>query len=376
MGYHFEQESGRIGPLAGSFAELVTHELARKLISLTDSSIHWTPRLARYKRPDNRRAILELAVTVILFVALWALIWALLQAGYVTTSIAGLLALVPAAGLMVRLFIIQHDCGHGSLFSSQKANIYLGRVLGVFTFTPFDYWRLQHAGHHATSGNLDKRGVGDIDTLTVQEYLSRGKMGRLAYRLYRNPWIMFGLGPSYVFLLRHRLPIGSMNKGMTPWLSTLITNVGIVLVSAAIIYATGWKMFLMIQIPIVVLGATIGMWLFYVQHQFDDTHWSRNTQWQRETASLHGSSYYDLPKPLMWISGNIGIHHVHHLSSRIPFHKLPQVLKDYPELKDVGRLTLWDSFKTVKLTLWDEERGELVSFRHLRQQMSTATASG
>ena len=152
------------------------------------------------------------------------------------------------------------------------------------------------------------------------------------------------------------------------------TNVGIVLVSAAIIYATSWQMFLLIQIPIVVLGATIGMWLFYVQHQFDETHWDRNTEWQRDTAALHGSSFYDLPKPLMWISGNIGIHHVHHLSSRIPFHKLPQVIKDYPELKEVGRLTLWESFKAVKLTLWDEERRELVSFRDLglRTQGSVA----
>lgn len=350
------------------------HELARKPISLTDSRTNWAPRLAQYKRPDNLRAVFELAITVIALVALWAGIWALLKAGYVTTFIAGLLALLPAAGLMVRLFIIQHDCGHGSLFSSQKANMWLGRVLGVFTFTPFDYWRLQHAGHHATSGNLDKRGVGDIDTLTVREYLSRGKFGRLVYRLYRNPIVMFGLGPSYVFLLRHRLPIGSMKNGWTPWVSTLATNVGIVLVSAAIIYATSWKMFLLIQIPIVVLGATIGMWLFYVQHQFDETHWDRNTEWQRDTAALHGSSFYDLPKPLMWISGNIGIHHVHHLSSRIPFHKLPQVIKDYPELKEVGRLTLWESFKAVKLTLWDEERRELVSFRDLglRAQASAA----
>lgn len=341
---------------------------------MTDTRIDWTPRLAKYRRPDNWRAAFELAITVIAFVALWAGIWALMQAGYVTTFIAGLLALIPAGGLMVRLFIIQHDCGHGSLFTSRKVNDWLGRVLGIFTFTPFDYWRLQHAGHHATSGNLDKRGVGDIDTLTVNEYLSRGKFGRLMYRLYRNPILLFGIGPSYMFIVRHRLPIGSMKSGLTPWISTLATNVGIIAVSAAIIYATSWQMFLLIQIPIVVLGATIGMWLFYVQHQFDETQWDRNPDWKRESSALHGSSFYDLPKPLMWISGNIGIHHVHHLSSRIPFHKLPQVIKDYPELKEVGRLTLWDSFKAVKLTLWDEERRELVSFRDLGLRMQgTAT---
>jgi len=339
---------------------------------LTHSQVNWASRLAQYKRPDNRRAVFELAITVIAFISLWVGIWALMRAGYVTTYIAALLALIPAGGLMVRLFIIQHDCGHGSLFSSQQANVWLGRILGIFTFTPFDNWRLQHAGHHATSGNLDKRGVGDIDTLTVREYLNRGKFGRLMYRLYRNPIVLFGLGPSYMFLIQHRLPIGSFKKGLAPWVSSQATNLGIVVVSAAIIYATSWQFFLLIQIPIVILGATIGMWLFYVQHQFDETQWDRNSDWQRDTAALHGSSFYDLPKPLMWMSGNIGIHHVHHLSSRIPFHKLPQVLKDYPELKEVGRLTLWDSFKAVKLTLWDEERRELVSFRDLGLRMQAS----
>lgn len=299
---------------------------------------------------------------------MWLGIWVLLQSGYVTTVVAGVLALVPAGGLLLRLFIIQHDCGHGSMFTSRKANDWLGRVLGIFTFTPYEYWRLQHAGHHATAGNLDRRGIGDVDTLTVKEYLQRGWFHRLLYRLYRNPVILFGLGPSYLFILRHRLPVGAMTKGIKPWISTQATNVGIVLVSALIIYTTSWQMFLFIQIPIVVLAATFGVWLFYVQHQFDETHWERNAKWERENSALHGSSYYDLPRPLMWISGYIGIHHVHHLSSRIPFHKLPQVVKDHPELKEIGRLTLWDSFRSVKLTLWDEERRELVSFRELRRR--------
>ncbi len=279
--------------------------------------------------------------------------------------------MVPAAGLMLRLFIIQHDCGHGSLFTSKKANDWLGRILGIFTFTPYEYWRVQHAGHHASSGDLDRRGIGDIDTLTVKEYLQRGKLRRLLYRLYRNPVVLFGLGPSYMFIFRHRLPIGSMTKGFKPWISTLATNAGIVAVSAVIIYSTSWQMFLLVQIPIVVLAATFGMWLFYVQHQFDQTHWIRKTEWKREYSALHGSSYYDLPKPLMWITGNVGIHHVHHLSSRIPFHKLPEVIKDYPELQSIGRLTLWESFKCVKLSLWDEERCELVSFRELRHRLPT-----
>ena len=336
---------------------------------LTDPSNAWTKRLAKYKRPDNRRALIEISVTVLAFVTVWVIIWGLLQAGHVTTFIAGLLALVPAAGLMLRLFIIQHDCGHGSLFTSRKANDWLGRILGIFTFTPYEYWRVQHAGHHASTGNLDRRGIGDIDTLTVKEYLQRGKFGRLLYRLYRNPVVLFGLGPGYMFIVRHRLPIGSMTNGIKPWISTLATNAGIVVVSGAIIYFTSWQIFVLVQIPIVVLAATFGMWLFYVQHQFDETHWNRKDEWQRESSALHGSSFYDLPKPLMWISGNVGIHHVHHLSSKIPFHKLPQVMKDYPELQAIGRLTLWESFKCVKLSLWDEERCKLISFQDLRHQL-------
>ncbi len=265
----------------------MSHSLTSRMLSpLTNTNNAWALRLAKYRRPDNRRALIEIAITVFSFILMWVAIWALLQAGHVTTVIAGLLALVPAAGLMLRLFIIQHDCGHGSLFTSKKANDWLGRILGIFTFTPYEYWRVQHAGHHASSGNLDRRGIGDIDTLTVKEYLQRGKYGRLLYRLYRNPVVLFGLGPSYMFILRHRLPIGSMTKGIKPWISTLATNAGIVLVSAIIIYSTSWQMFLIVQIPIVVLAATFGMWLFYVQHQFDTTHWDRKDEWQREASAL------------------------------------------------------------------------------------------
>ncbi len=334
---------------------------------MTTSSKPWSARLAPYRRPDNKRAILEIAYTLVPFVALWVLVQWMLEAGMVTTRIAALLMLLPAAGLMVRLFIIQHDCGHGSMFSSRRANDWTGRLLGIVTMTPYEYWRRQHAAHHASSGNLDRRGMGDIDTLTVEEYLNKGFFGRMMYRLYRHPVVMFGLGPSYLFLFRHRLPIGSMNEGRRPWISALATNAGIALMSAILIYLTSWSTFLIIQIPIVVIGASIGVWMFYVQHQFDETHWDRDPNWTHENAALHGSSYYDLPKPLMWITGNIGIHHVHHLSSRIPFHKLPQVVKDFPELQTVGRLTLMESLRCVKLTLWDEKKGELISFRELRK---------
>ncbi len=330
---------------------------------MTEATIHagpdWNLRLTPYIQPDDKRAIFEIAITIVPFIALWAALWVLLQISFLLV----LLAAIPAAGLMVRLFIIQHDCGHGSMLSARPANDWLGRLLGVLTLTPYDYWRHTHALHHASSGNLDRRGIGDVDTLTVAEYQALGAWGKLKYRLYRHPLVIFGLGPAYLFVLQHRLPIGVMDRGYVPWLSALATNAGIILLYGGLIYLVGWTAFLMIQGPLVLMGASIGVWLFYVQHQFDHAHWDRSDEWKRETAALYGSSFYDLPKPLMWITGNIGIHHVHHLASRIPFFRLPQILKDYPELKDIGRLTLVESLQSVRLTLWDEKSRRLVSFR-------------
>ena len=319
-------------------------------------------RLTSYKQPDNWRGLLEILLTAIPFAVLWV-------SASLVSQISILLALVlavPAAGFMVRLFMIQHDCGHGSLFSSRRANDWIGRVIGIFTLTPYDYWRQSHASHHAGSGNLDRRGIGDIDILTVREYLALGWLHKLRYRLYRHPMVMFGLGPAYLFILRHRLPFGAMRAGSMPWASTQLTNLGLLAVSASLIYAIGWAEFLAIQATIVMLGASVGVWLFYVQHQFERTYWEHQPDWSHPEASLFGSSFYDLPKPLMWLTANIGIHHLHHLSSRIPFHRLPQALKDYPELRSVGHLTLWQSFKCVRLTLWDEDRKELVSFASSR----------
>lgn len=326
----------------------------------------WNARLAPYRQPDNWRATVEILVTAIPFAALWFAMWALSQVSFVLM----LLLAIPTAGLMVRLFMIQHDCGHSAFFTSRKANDWVGRIFGVLTLTPYDYWRQSHALHHAGSGNLDRRGIGDINTLTVGEYLALGRLGRLKYRLYRHPLVMFGLGPSYLFILRHRLPLGAMAQGRMPWLSTIATDLAIAAVCGLLIYLVGLAAFLLIQLPIVMIGASVGVWLFYVQHQFERTHWERNTDWSHESAALHGSSYYDLPRPLMWITGNIGIHHLHHLSSRIPFHRLPQVLEDHPELKEVGRLTLWQSLRCVRLTLWDEDAKRLVSFRDVRRRLT------
>ena len=196
-------------------------------------------------------------------------------------------------------------------------------------------------------------------------------MGRITYRLYRNPLILFVIGPAWQFLLRQRWPTGDMRTAM-PILSTGFTNLGIAVVGLLMIWLVGWKAFLAIQLPVTVLAAMIGVWLFYVQHQFEETLWDEDEDWQREDAALNGSSFYDLPQPLMWLSGNIGIHHVHHISSQIPFHRLPKVLRDFPELKDIGRLTLWESIKCIPLALWDEEKRELVSFRQMKRSLATA----
>ena len=329
---------------------------------MTISAKTWSARLGAYKQPDNRRAVLEITFTVLPLAALWTIMWML---GSVNPWFA-LLLTVPAAGLLVRLFMIQHDCGHNALFSSRRVNDWTGRILGVLTLTPYDFWRHAHALHHAGSGNLDRRGIGDIDTLTVREYQALGKWGRFKYRLYRNPLVIFGLGPAYLFILQHRLPVGAMNRGSMPWASTLLTNAGIAALCALLIYAVGFKTFLLIQIPIVMVGASIGVWLFYIQHQFEQTYWEQEPDWSHPDAALHGSSFYDLPRPLMWITGNIGIHHLHHLSSRIPFYKLPQILSDYPELRNIGRITLWESLKCVRLSLWDEDNKKMVPFSAAR----------
>ncbi|HEX5847016.1 MAG TPA: fatty acid desaturase [Rhodoplanes sp.] len=318
--------------------------------------------LARYREPSHFRSAVEIATTILPFVLLWATMWFVLDLGYWI----GLVLAVPAAGFLVRLFMIQHDCGHGAFFRQRLANDWVGRVIGVLTLTPYDCWRRAHAIHHATSGNLDRRGVGDIDTLTVNEYRSRSRWGRLRYRMYRHPFVMFAVGPAYLFLLQQRVPVGFMRAGWRPWLSAMATNLAIVLASATVIWFVGLGPFLLIHLPITLLGASIGVWLFYVQHQFAETSWAHDDSWDVHEAALRGSSHYDLPVILRWFTANIGIHQVHHLCSRIPFYRLPQALRDHPELAWIGRITLGESLRCVRLTLWDETRRRLISFRELR----------
>jgi omega-6 fatty acid desaturase (delta-12 desaturase) len=317
--------------------------------------------LARYREPDCVRGVIELAITAVPFALLWVLMWATLDAGYWIS----LMLAVPAAGFLVRLFLIQHDCGHGAFFHRRLVNDWVGRVLGVLTLTPYDYWRRAHAIHHATSGNLEQRGIGDIEILTVSEYLTLSRWGRLRYRLYRHPAVMFGVGPAYLFILRHRLPMGMMCSGWQPWLSTMATNVAIAILIAAMIWLVGIGPFLLVHLPITILAASIGVWLFYVQHQFEDTFWAHDEDWNFHEAALHGGSHYDLPGVLRWFTANIGVHHIHHLCSRIPYYRLPRVLQDHPHLAGIGRLTLFQSLRCVRMVLWDEKRRRLISLREL-----------
>ena len=307
--------------------------------------------------------MIELLITAVPFVLIWAAMWAVVYFGFWPVC---LLLAIPASGFLVRLFLIQHDCGHGSFFRHRLANDWVGRVLGVLTLTPYDMWRKEHAIHHATAGNLDQRGMGDIRTLTVEEYLAAPFLRRLQYRLYRNPFVMFVLGPAYVFVLAQRLPIGSMTAGWLPWTSTMSTNAAILAIVVGMMWLVGVGPFLIVHVPIMLLAATIGVWLFYVQHQFDDAVWVRGSNWDIHEAALHGSSYYDLPAVLRWFTANIGIHHIHHLNSRIPYYRLRQVLRDHPELGKVGRVTLWQSLRSVRLALWDEYQQRMISFREMR----------
>jgi acyl-lipid omega-6 desaturase (Delta-12 desaturase) len=315
--------------------------------------------LAAYQRPSHRRSLLELAVTAAPLAGLWVFALLAAQAGW--WALALFLAL-GAAAFLVRLFMIQHDCGHAAFFREPSANEWTGRIIGVLAATPYDYWRRTHAIHHATSGNLDRRSLGGVDTLTVAEFRALPRLKQLAYRFYRSPIVMFGLGPTYMFVLQHRLPIGLM-KDRAAWLSVMGANLGLVLLIAAEIALVGLAAALVVHLAIVVAAATVGVWLFYVQHQFEDGYWARQTDWTQPEAALKGSSHLVLPPVLRWFTAEIGAHHLHHASSRVPFYRLPEVMRAHPELTASGRMTLWQSLKCARLTLWDEAAGRMVGFR-------------
>ncbi len=321
----------------------------------------WVRILAEYREPSRLRSWTELAITIGPFVLLWAIAWWSLSYSYWLTLAVSLFN----AAFLLRLFAIQHDCGHGAFFKNRNVSDWLGRVIGVLTLTPYDVWRRSHSIHHNSSGNLGRRGMGDISTLTVVEYRGLSPMNRLLYRLYRHPIVLFGLGPGYLFLLQNRLPLGFMATGKY-WLSAMCTNAGIFMGLTMILYFGGLMPILLIFLPSTMLAATAGVWLFYVQHQFETTHWESDADWQLHEAALHGSSHYVMPSVLQWFTANIGIHHVHHLYSRIPFYRLPEVLRDHDALALGNRMTIRESLANARLHLWDEETRTLVSFTNAR----------
>lgn len=324
----------------------------------------WVQVLAKYREPSNLRSSFELGVSLVPFVVLWVLACWVAQYSYI-----GAFLISALNGLfLLRLFCIQHDCGHGSFYGNRTVSDWIGRGLGVVTLTPYDVWRRTHSIHHSHAGDLDKRGIGDVMTLTVEEYHQKTAFGRLVYRAYRHPLVMFGLGPTYLFFLQNRLPLGLMDQGRKYWISAMGTNIAIVTILGVIVYFGGWQALFLVFLPTTLIAASIGVWLFYVQHQFETTHWEQAPNWQLHEAALHGSSHYDLPPILRWFTANIGIHHVHHLYSRIPFYRLTEVLRDHQELVECSRMTLLQSFKCASLDLWDEKKRRLVSFANARRE--------
>ncbi|PFU94540.1 fatty acid desaturase [Bacillus anthracis] len=302
----------------------------------------------------------QLINTVVPFIILWYL-------AYKSLSVSYLLALVPsllAAGFMTRIFIIFHDCTHYSFFKSRRANRIVGTCMGVITLFPFDQWGHDHAIHHATSGNLDKRGTGDIWTLTVDEYVAAPFRLRLAYRLYRNPFVMFGLGPIYVFLLKNRFNRkGARQKER---MNTYLTNIIIVAVVAILCWAIGWQSFLFVHGTIFLIAGSVGIWLFYVQHTFEDSYFEEDKDWEYVKAAVEGSSFYKLPKILQFLTGNIGFHHVHHLSPRVPNYKLEEAHNNTLPLKNVPTINLATSLRSLRFRLWDEKSNNFVSFKEVK----------
>ncbi len=332
------------------------------------SSVNIRQLLSKFTKPHLGSAIWQLLNTLSPFFMLWALmVWSVVDGwAYGWT----LLLALPTAGLYVRVFIFQHDCGHGSYFASEKANQFVGAALGVITLFPYGYWKKTHAIHHGTSGNLDRREIGDIETITVAEYQTRSWFGRLCYRFYRSTPVLLGIGPCYQFIIKHRFPFDMPFTWKKEWASVLMNNFMILLVGAILCIWFDWRAILMVHVPIVLIAGALGVWLFYVQHTFEMAYWTRKEDWNAQKAAVSGSSYYDLPKVMHWFTGNIGYHHIHHLASRIPNYRLREAFESSPLLQLAPRLTIWASLKCARLKLWDEELQRMVGFpKRVRQEV-------
>jgi len=320
----------------------------------------WKEIVVQFQKPSTGRAVWQIVNTLVPYALLWYLMYLTLAVSWWLTVPLAMLA----GAFLVRVFIIFHDCGHGSFFKSRRANDAVGFIAGLLTFTPYYHWRWEHAIHHASAGDLDRRGTGDVWTMTVQEYIESSRGKRFAYRLARNPFILFVIAPLYLFLIRQRFPspkANSRERTSVHWM-----NLALVAMAAALSCAFGLKAYLIIQLIAMAVAGGAGVWMFYVQHQFEDVYWERGANWDYTTTALQGSSFYKLPKILQWFSGNIGFHHVHHLSPRIPNYNLERCHRSDPMFHQVKPITLFSSLKTIHLRLWDENRRKLVGYRHLR----------
>jgi acyl-lipid omega-6 desaturase (Delta-12 desaturase) len=317
---------------------------------------YWREALAPYARPHLGRSLLDLATSVLPYLALSVAMYFALSVSYLLVLVIA----IPTAGFLMRTFILFHDCSHGSFLASRKANLWLGTVLGLFVYSPFLRWRHDHAIHHATSGDLDRRGGGDVRTLTVSEYHALPPRARLGYRLFRNPLVMFGIGPIAALLIGPRIVARSARPRMRD--SVIGTNIALAVLIVGLCWLVGWRDYLLVQAPTLLLAGSMGIWLFYVQHQFEDAYWESADTWTYADAALRGSSYLKLPKVLQFFSGNIGLHHVHHLSARIPNYNLQRAHDENAIFHEVPILSLRDGLRAVRLKLWDEERRRMVTF--------------
>ncbi|MFG6113741.1 fatty acid desaturase [Halobacillus sp. MO56] len=319
--------------------------------------------VSAFAKPDMLAGIRQLINTLAPFFVLWFLAYQSLSVSvWLTVALASL-----AGGFVVRMFIIFHDCTHQSFFKSSKANRIIGNITGILTMFPFEKWKREHAIHHATSGNLDKRGTGDIWVMTVDEYKEANVWQRLAYRLYRNPFVMFGLGPFHLFLYSNRF--NRKDAKRKERMNTYLTNASIAVIYSLLIWAIGWQAFLIIQIPVLYVAGFLGIWLFYVQHQFEDSYFEEESEWDFVKAAVDGSSYYKLPKVLQWISGSIGFHHVHHLSPRVPNYHLEEAHESTPPLQKATTITIASSLESIRFRLYDEKNKKFISFKEMKQQL-------
>ena len=325
-----------------------------------DNPIRWQPIVAKYQSSELKRSLWQVANTLIPFFVLWYAMLRSLEVGYWLT----LLLAIPTAGFVVRVFIIFHDAGHGSFFKSSRANAVIGWITGIITWTPYDYWRHDHAVHHATTGDLDRRGKGDVYTMTVEEYLAAPWWSRTVYRVTRNPLVMFTVGPLIQFIVVNRFyPAGT---GRRERLSVHLTNLALALVVGLLVWRLGWQAFVLVEAPVMLLATVAGVWLFYVQHNFDRTYFVRREDWVFFTAGMNGSSFYKLPRLLQWFSGNIGFHHIHHLSPGIPNYNLEKCYRADPLFQNVERVTLLSGLKALTYRLWDEEHRTWVGFGQVK----------